>query len=173
VKKSIWITRESNHIDLAIQSIFEIQSSVMDEHASKVFYPYSTKEIRDILTNGGAYLVITMNNQPVACSAIEPACDTPHLPSDVLQSTTIGKSRMLGGACVIHDFRGLGIQNLMIEERIAWVKENDGAQTLLATVHPDNVYSMNNLEKAGMQCLTDQPAAMYGSVRHVFKMKID
>lgn len=57
-------------------------------------------------------------------------------------------------AAVLPDFRGWKIQRKLLA-RAEEIERERGTQYLMATVHPDNVYSVRNLEQAGFECILE------------------
>lgn len=57
-------------------------------------------------------------------------------------------------AAVLPEFRGRKIQKKMLV-RAEEIERNRGTQYLMATVHPDNIYSAGNLEQLGYICLME------------------
>ena len=65
-------------------------------------------------------------------------------------------------AAVHPDYRGRGLQGKLLQEAER-IERQRGTRFLMATVHPDNVYSLRNLEAAGFQCI--QETRKYGGLR--------
>ena len=72
-------------------------------------------------------------------------------------------------AAVHPDWRGLGIQRRLLETAEQELK-GAGELYLLCTIHPENVYSLNNALKQGYE--VQKTLEKYGSVRHILCKKI-
>ncbi len=57
----------------------------------------------------------------------------------------------LESACVHPAFRGKGIQSALIGEAMRREMADSSVWFILSTVHPDNIYSKRNIEKAGLR----------------------
>lgn len=58
--------------------------------------------------------------------------------------------------------RGKGLQGKLLQYA-AEIEQNRGTRFLMATVHPDNIYSLGNLERAGYKCILE--TEKYGGLR--------
>ncbi len=77
---------------------------------------------------------------------------------------------MLVGSIMVKDkYRGYGLQSQMLEyaNKRAQDLKMDG---LVATVHPDNIYSLNNFLNEGYQIL--HVLNIYGGIRNVMIKKL-
>lgn len=69
-------------------------------------------------------------------------------------------------AAVHPDYRGLGLQQKLIEAAEAEL-EKRGGHILLCTVHPENRFSLNNVLKQGYSIQKELPK--YGSTRYILR----
>ena len=67
------------------------------------------------------------------------------------------------------DYRGLGLQKKLMQEAEAYAA-GSGQRILLATVHPDNRYSLNNFIRQGYTVEKQLPK--YGSVRCILRKNL-
>lgn len=65
-------------------------------------------------------------------------------------------------AAVHPNYRGKGLQGKLLQ-RAEEIEASRGTRFLMATVHPDNVYSLRNLEIAGYKCILE--TEKYGGLR--------
>jgi ribosomal protein S18 acetylase RimI-like enzyme len=65
-----------------------------------------------------------------------------------------GKYLYLCSACVDFPYRGNGLQYKLMMELIAYAKSK-GFKGCWCRVHPDNIYSVRNIEKAGLKYVSD------------------
>ena len=72
-------------------------------------------------------------------------------------------------AAVHRDYRGLGLQRQLVQ-----IAEQtligQGRRILLTTVHPDNHYSLHNMQKQGYQI--QKRVSKYGSERYILRKDI-
>ena len=61
------------------------------------------------------------------------------------------------------------MQQILVETLCQWARIRK-VKTVYATVHPDNIYSHNNLTAAGFQLLTPTPLPKYGDVRNFYAL---
>ena len=66
-------------------------------------------------------------------------------------------------AAVHPDFRGHGLQRRLIEAAELELR----GKILLCTIHPDNVYSLQNMQKLGYSI--EKKVARYGSIRYILR----
>ena len=73
-------------------------------------------------------------------------------------------------AVVAEGWRGLGLQHRLMQ---ACEKElsHRGWEYLLATVHPDNIYSLNNARKGGYEVMATKEK-YGGKLRHIMMKKL-
>ena len=67
---------------------------------------------------------------------------------------TLLKVAHMESAAVLPEFRGQKIQRKLLA-RAEEIERKRDTHYLMATVHPDNVYSAGNLEQAGFECLLE------------------
>ena len=69
------------------------------------------------------------------------------------------------------EYRGFGIQRYFLNETQRIAKEQ-GAGAILATVAPDNTYSLNTFEKSGYKIYKNKEIAAYNSIRYLMIKEI-
>lgn len=112
------------------------------------FYPLTKEEfLTPILNKDNAYF-IKKQNEVIALFVA--TCDIP----DVLKEYELSNYNvmLIDSIMVIEKFRGYGLQRKVLEFLFKRVKELklDG---LVATVHPDNIYSLNNFLSSGYEII--------------------
>ena len=71
---------------------------------------------------------------------------------------------------VVHpDYRGMRLQKRLMQRAEAELLKS-GKHILMCTVHPDNMFSLNNVLSQGYEICRTIP--MYGSVRHILRKNI-
>lgn len=65
-------------------------------------------------------------------------------------------------AAVHPAYRGQGLQGKLLQEAEE-IERTRGTKYLMATVHPENIYSLRNLEKEGYKCILE--TKKYGGLR--------
>ena len=75
----------------------------------------------------------------------------------------------MDSAAVHKDYRGMGLQRKMVQTAEAELA-GQGRAILLCTVHPENRYSLNNMQKQGYEI--QKCVEKYGSRRYVLRKEI-
>lgn len=75
----------------------------------------------------------------------------------------------MDSAAVDADYRGMGIQRMLLTAAEEWLKER-GKWILLCTIHPENRFSLGNALKLGYKIQRELP--LYGSVRYILRKDI-
>ena len=69
-------------------------------------------------------------------------------------------------------YRGNGLQSLLISKLTDIAKQN-GKDFIVATVHPQNIFSSSNFIKNGYTKLNNAPLTKYGSVRDYYGKRLN
>lgn len=72
-------------------------------------------------------------------------------------------------AAVHPDYRGFGLQGQLVQ-MAEQALSGKGKRILLSTVHPDNIFSLNNMLKQGYEI--QKRTGKYGSERYILKKEI-
>ena len=129
------------------------------------FYPLTKEEfLTPILNKDNAYF-IKKQNEVIALFVA--TCDIP----DVLKEYELSNYNvmLIDSIMVIEKFRGYGLQRKVLEFLFKRVKELklDG---LVATVHPDNIYSLNNFLSSGYEIINK--LIIHGGTRYILYKNI-
>ena len=69
-------------------------------------------------------------------------------------------------------YRGYGLQRTLVS-KLTDIAKQYGKDFIVATVHPDNIYSSSNFLKNGYSKLNDVPLSKYGSVRDYYGKELN
>jgi GNAT superfamily N-acetyltransferase len=140
-----------------------------------MFFPSTEGEIRTALANPDQYLCLQVVDGDQIVAFCQLTIDPPKeqdLRLDLGQhgiSCPGGTHGILETVFVDPDYRGFGMQQILVETLCQWARIRK-VKTVYATVHPDNIYSHNNLTAAGFQLLTPTPLPKYGDVRNFYAL---
>lgn len=154
-----------------LDSILQLQDTVTQSLSnSDHFYPSTQAELSAAIRNPDRYWTVqVLDGEKVAAFAY--VIRDPDAQYDLY--THLSKRIKPSDRCVfetvfVHpDYRGYGIQSVLIDVLCAWAKEN-GKRSICATVHPENKSSINNFTQNGFVCVTEAPIAKYGSTRNLY-----
>ena len=136
------------------------------------FYLDPPEEVRELMEEGRMELWVAMDGSRMAgaLSVVYPGLGAHNYGYDLdMEADALMKVVCMESAAVHPDYRGMGIQKLLLERAEAQLTGN-GERYLMGTIHPENVFSLNNALKQGDQiCRTIEK---YGSVRHLVCKKI-
>ena len=77
----------------------------------------------------------------------------------------------MDSVAILPEFRGHGLQQLLIRKAEAFLRAETEYRILMATVHPDNIYSLRNVKELGYEVAAE--ADMYGGYhRYIMKKEI-
>ena len=133
------------------------------------FFLDPPEEIRAFMENGTMELWVAMDGERMAggFDILHPGLKSINYGYDLgFSERQLLRVVQMDTAAVAADYRGLGLQKKLMETAEAEIRKESG-RILLSTVHPDNVYSMNNLLKQGYTVA--KTVAKYGSVRNVLR----
>ena len=157
-----------------IENILALQSNVIENIKIKEWFVPSTKaELELAFSNPKDFpaLKVMHKDTIVAFSYI---ILTPDESNDILRDIEILKNE---NCCVYEtvfvspQYRGNGLQGKLISMLTDIAKQN-GKDFIVATVHPDNIYSSSNFIKNGYEKLNNAPISKYGSVRDYYVKKL-
>jgi len=106
---------------------------------------FSKEDYIRILNNGGYIRVFMYNNELIAAGVLIPSTQKEldkFLSSELIYSEVID----YGPQMVHPEYVGNGIQTMIIKD-LDFISREKGYKYALATVHPDNIFSINNLLK--------------------------
>ena len=144
-----------------IDLLIDFQKEIIDEMSNKEWFAPLTKEefLTPIEGRDNVYF-FTLNDEIIGLLVL--ACDI----KEVLKEYKLQSDNymLIDSIMVKSKYRGKGIQRKMLEFAYDRAKElnMDG---LVATVHPDNIYSLNNFIKEKYEIL--HALNIHGGVRNV------
>ena len=119
----------------------------LDNMKRKELLGYFTKEEMELLLKEGAKLFVYRNDKEIVCSFVYiPASE--HSMKKFKLNYDINEVGECGPIIVNPKYRGNGLQYQMLQVLTKYCKKL-GKKYLITTVHPDNIYSINNFLKEG------------------------
>jgi GNAT superfamily N-acetyltransferase len=156
--------------DLA--DIMTLQDFVCQNLDNKDWYYSSTEEeIKTALNDKENYLCLQIvdHDRIIAFAYVIMNPDSKHSLSHDTKNHEFEKGECVFETVFVHpDYRGFGIQKLLLEVLSDWAQKQ-GGKTLWATVHPDNIYSAKNFQENGFHIASVEPIEKYGSKRNYYK----
>ena len=156
------------------EQFIELLSHVKQNMEHKEWlYLDSPDEVREMMKDGTMSLWVAVDGKRIvgAFDALNPKL-APFNYGYIIGLDEIDLLRVVNmDTAVVHpDYRGHGLQKRMMQQAEMELAES-GKHILLCTVHPDNIYSLNNLLSQGYSICTT--VKMYGSKRHLMRKNLD
>lgn len=129
------------------------------------FFLDPAEEIREMMEKGSMELWVAMDGDRVAGAfdLIRPGLESYNYGYDLdFTESDLLRVVQMDTAAVHPDYRGMGLQKRLMETAEREIRKESG-RILLCTIHPDNIYSLNNVLKQGYSIEKKLPK--YGSVR--------
>lgn len=136
------------------------------------FYLDPPDVVREMMSDGAMELWVAMDGERLAAAftVLIPGLGSMNYGYDLeFDEESLLQVANMDTIAVHPDYRGFGLQRLLMQEAEIWAFAN-GYRTLLCTVHPDNCFSLNNMLKLGYSIERKLPK--YGSVRYLLKKEI-
>lgn len=136
------------------------------------FYLDAPEEVREMMENGTMQLWVAMDGERLAGAfdALVPGLEAYNYGYQLGFSTEeLLRVVNMDTAAVHPDYRGRHLQRQLLqaaEEELS----GTGEKHLLCTIHPDNIYSLQNALAQGYTIQKTLP--MYGSIRHILRKDI-
>lgn len=136
------------------------------------FYLDAPEEVREMMENGTMQLWVAMDGDRLAGAfdALVPGLEAYNYGYQLGFSTEeLLQVVNMDTAAVHPDYRGRHLQRQLLqaaEEELS----GTGEKHLLCTIHPDNIYSLQNAQAQGYTIQKTLP--MYGSIRHILRKDI-
>lgn len=136
------------------------------------FYLDPPDTVRDMMADGTMELWLAMDGERIAAAfdILHPGVDSYNYGYDLgFTDVQLREVIHMDTAAVHWDYRGLGLQGKLVQMAEATLC-GQGRKILLSTVHPENVYSLNNMLKQGYQI--QKRVKKYGSERYILRKDI-
>lgn len=133
------------------------------------FYLDPPEEVREMMKNGTMELWVAADGDRLAGAfdILHPGLDGYNYGYDLgFCAEELLRVVQMDTAAVHPDYRGMGLQKRLMETAEQELRKTPG-RILLCTVHPDNVYSLNNVLKQGYSI--EKKIEKYGSIRYVMR----
>ena len=133
------------------------------------FFLDPDEEIREMMESGVMQLWLAEDGDRVAAifDYIIPGLNSYNYGYDLAFSEEqLLRVAQMDTAAVDPEYRGLKLQKTLMERAEQEIREVPG-RILLSTIHPDNIYSLNNL--LAQDYFIAKKIAKYGSVRYVLR----
>lgn len=144
-----------------INIMLDFQKEIIDNMPIKEWFkPLKEEEFLTPLKDQGNDYIFTYKKEVIALLVL--TCNI----EDILKDYKLpeGNYMLIDSIMVKENFRGYGLQRQML--KLAYKKAKEQKQDgLVATVHPDNIYSLNNFLKEGYQIL--HTLTLHGGIRYV------
>ena len=153
-------------MDAFLKLLYDAKEATADP---EWFFLDPEEEIRGYMRDGVMELWIAMDGERMAAGF-----DLLHLGLDPVNygydldftEEELLRAVQMDTAAVHPDYRGHGLQRMLMGAAEEEIRKQPG-RILLSTVHPDNVYSLNNMQKLGYGI--GKKVEKYGSVRYVMR----
>lgn len=153
-----------------IENILVLQNNIVENINIKEWFVPSTKSELELAFSRPQEFVMLKVEQENKLVAFSYIILNPDESNDISRDI---KSLQNKNCCVYEtvfvspECRGCGLQSELIS-RLTEIAKQNGKEFIVATVHPDNVYSSSNFIKNGYEKLTPTPLSKYGSVRDYY-----
>ena len=136
------------------------------------FFLDPPEEVRAFLKAGVMELWVAMDGDRMAgvFDILHPGLDAYNYGYDLgLSEDELLRVVQMDTAAVHPDYRGRGLQKKLMETAEAEIRK-EPRRILLCTVHPDNIFSLNNVLKQGYT--VEKRVEKYGSIRYVLRKNL-
>lgn len=132
------------------------------------FYIVGTDEkyLKEVINKKGFILIADIDETPAAFLIVYyPGKEKDNLGKDLgLARGDLSKVAHMEMVAVLNRYRGMGLQTALMEEAEMIIPYS--YKYLMATVHPDNMYSLSNLEALDYECIVTKQK-YHGLIRNV------
>lgn len=149
-----------------IRLLHEVKASMTDQ---AWFFLDPDDEIRDLMNSGKMQLWLAEEGERIAGAfdLIIPELDPCNYGYDLgFDDDRLLRVVQMDTAAVHPDYRGLGLQKMLMETAEKEIRKSPG-RILLCTIHPDNRFSLQNVLKQNYTI--EKKVEKYGSVRFVLR----
>ena len=152
-----------------IQLLYEVRDAMPNK---EWFFLDPPEDIREMMANGSMKLWVAMDGERLAGAfdILIPGLGEYNYGYDLdFTEEELLRVVNMDSAAVHPDYRGMGLQKRLMQEAEKYIRAA-GGQILLCTVHPDNLYSLNNVLNQGYVIMMKKEK--YGSVRYILRKDI-
>ena len=149
-----------------LRLLHEVKSGMTN---SEWFFLDPDEKVRDMMEEGSMELWVAEDAGKLAgaFSIIHPGLNAFNLGNDLgFEKEQLKRVVHMDTAAVHPDYRGLKLQSRLMAAAGSEIAKS-GQRILLCTVHPENQYSLRNVQKLGYQIM--KKLEKYGSVRYILR----
>lgn len=166
------IIDEETQLNIYIDDILALQHSCDITLPEDSWYiPSDKEEFYDYINNQNGIIIVAVNNYRVA-GVISAGLDNNHYNQAKNGGAELPSKKYLylSLVCVEHMFRGNGLQYKLMD-RVISLARSMGYKGCWCRVHPGNIYSVCNIEKAGLKHISDYTTEE-GWPRRIYACKV-
>ena len=167
---SIEIRRgDVNDLEAFIRLLYEVRDAMPNKEC---FFLDPPEDIREMMVNGSMKLWVAMDGDCLAGAfdILIPGLSENNYGYDLgFTEEELLRVVNMDSAAVHPDYRGQGLQKRLMQEAEKYIRAA-GNRILLCTVHPDNLFSLNNVLNQGYVIIMKKEK--YGSVRYLLRKDI-
>ena len=156
-----------------LDAFVELLCMVRDSMPVKAwFYVDSKEEIRCQMDAGIMHMWVAVDGERIvaAFDLLVPGLRKINYGYDLgLSEKELLQVVHMDSVAVHPDYRGQGLQEKLMQTAEKWL-QGKNKHILLCTVHPDNRFSLNNVQKLGYRI--QKKTGIYGSVRYILRKDI-
>ncbi len=149
-----------------LDAVLEFQKNIIDRMEHQEFFcPLTKEEFWEPIRGRDNVYFLKYNNETIGLFVA--TCDIPH----ILEEYQLDNNNvmLIDSVMIREDFRGYGLQRQVLDYLYDRAKELN-VVGLVATIHPNNTYSLNNCLYSGYQIINK--LTLHGGDRYVVIKKI-
>ena len=149
-----------------IPAAFTLQDLILSRIDPAIFQPSFDWELRDSIDNDYCCGLFDGDKLAAFCVAVFNRETTRNYCALTDEPESFTKYFSFDSIQVAENYRGFGIQRFFLQETEKKARER-GAEFMLATVSPDNIYSLNTFKQMGYGIYKNEVISAYNSTRYL------